>query len=131
MASLRKINKITKAGKKAGKALTKRTKVQTSLLKRKISQKQVVSARGRTSFAQAPLPSLPTSAQGFLMLSTAIKSWKYSPKKRILTLTWVSGHVYNYFDVPASVIQHLENAPSKGRYVYYNVRTSFKYTRVK
>ena len=131
MASLRKLNKITKAGKKAAKALTKRTRVQTSFLGRKVSQKQVVSRRGRTSFAQAPLPSLPTSAQGFLMLSTAIRSWTYKIRKKILRITWVSGHVYDYFDVPAVVVQHLENAPSKGRYVYYNIRTSYKYTRVR
>ena len=132
MASLRKLNKITKAGKK----LAKRRELETigqkrGFLRKSFEVKKVISERGRVSFAQAPLVGQPTTPQPFMLESSVISRFKYRIKKQILRIWFQSGHIYDYFGVPASAVQQLANAPSKGRYFYYNIRTSYKYTRVK
>jgi len=95
----------------------------------------VVSPRGRDLAHPKPdwkpSPGMPQSKQDFFLTSRAIRTMAYDYKKRILQIQYQNGSVYNYFDVPELTWIALKNAPSKGRYVYYNIRTSFKYTRVK
>lgn len=132
MASLRKLNKITKAGKKLAKTLERETIARKrGFLRKSFEVKKVISERGRVSFAQAPLVGQPTTPQAFTLESSVISRFKYRVKKRILRIWFQSGYIYDYFDVPLVRVQQLAVAPSKGRYFYYNIRTSFKYTRVK
>jgi hypothetical protein len=70
-------------------------------------------------------------------LSTAIVSFTYIPERRFLMLHWwkdwkkkIEGPKYGYFNVPMDVYIELVRASSKGRYIYYNVRTSFPYVRM-
>lgn len=96
-----------------------------------IEVKRVISLRGRVSHAQAPLVGMPTTPQDFLLGSSVINSYKYWTKEHRLRIWFVSGHVYDYYDVPAKVIHQLGLAPSKGRYFYYDIRKSFKYKQIK
>lgn len=52
------------------------------------------------------------------MPSTVIKTWVYAPERRVLTVTFVSGRVYAYQDVPAEVAEGFRLAFAKG--VYFN-----------
>jgi hypothetical protein len=74
---------------------------------------------------------------GHGLLSTAIVSFEYYPEQEMLILVWwkdwkkgIAGPAYAYFSVPFDVYEGLLKASSKGRYVYYNIRTSFKYKRL-
>lgn len=92
--------------------------------------KEVVSPRGRVSVAEAAAPGQPITPQTTLLLSTAIRKYKYNLRSKILRIWFVNGGSYDYFDVPESIIYDLDRAPSKGRYFYYNIRTSFKFNKV-
>ena len=71
------------------------------------------------------------------LLSTAIVSYEYFPDRQMLVLTWwrnwkkkIKGPEYAYFNVPGGVYEALVRASSKGRYIYYNIRTSYPYKRL-
>ena len=95
----------------------------------------VVSPRGRDlarpTPGMEPSAAMPQTQQDFFFTSRAIRTMAYDYKKHILQIQWQSGDVYNYYDVPELIWIALKNASSKGRYVYYNIRTSYRYTRVK
>ena len=107
---------------------TRRAQLRVGL--KKLEAKAVVSARGRTSVMEAAAPGQPVTPQTTLLLSTAIKRYKYNLRSRVLRIWFVNGGSYDYFDVPESIIYDLDRAPSKGRYFYYNIRTSFKFQKV-
>ncbi|MFQ9516420.1 MAG: KTSC domain-containing protein [Eubacterium sp.] len=47
-----------------------------------------------------------------------------------LRISFHSGGVYDYYNVPASVYENLMNAPSKGKYHAYNIKGVYRYSRV-
>ena len=98
---------------------------------KKIEAKRVVSRRGRTHPMEAPLPGMPEQPQKLLLDSTAIRRFKYFIEQKRLRIWWVEGGVYDYYNVPESVVLTLADAPSKGRYIYYNIRTSYEYKRIR
>jgi hypothetical protein len=59
-----------------------------------------------------------------------IDSYRYEPDRRVLLITFVSGQVYAYFDVPPEVHAGLRNASSRGRYFASHVRDRFPYRRL-
>jgi hypothetical protein len=69
--------------------------------------------------------------------STAIYAMKYDPKTNLLWITFWGykqryvGSTYVYYRVPYDIWVGLNEASSKGRFFYYNIRTSFQYSRVK
>lgn len=82
-----------------------------------------------------PFSETRTLAHG--LQSTAIVSFEYYPTRNLLILVWwknwkkgIKGSEYAYFDVPHEIYEGLLQASSKGRFVYYNIRTSFKYMRL-
>lgn len=122
------IKKIKKAVKRR-----KRT-VKAKIAARKIEFKtivtDVISPRGRPTFAAAPTPGQPQTPQDIFTTSTAIAAYRYSPTQRILQIDFVKGGTYNYFNVPRFTVMALGRAQSKGRYFYYNIRTTFQFQRV-
>jgi len=64
-----------------------------------------------------------------LMPSTAIRNYCYDTAERSLTIQFVSGQAYSYFDVPAPVAWGLAEAFSKGRYFQQHIRDQFDYRR--
>lgn len=61
------------------------------------------------------------------MLSTVIQNFSYDSARSILTITFVSGSVYHYKNVPRKVYRSLRIASSKGRYFNRSIRDQFEY----
>jgi hypothetical protein len=59
------------------------------------------------------------------MPSSVIKAWDYDPQGQVLTITFVSGRVYAYADVPADVAEGMGLAFAKGEYFNKAVRDRF------
>ncbi|MDR6530304.1 hypothetical protein J2800_001040 [Caulobacter rhizosphaerae] len=62
------------------------------------------------------------------MPSTVIKAWAYAPERQVLTVTFVSGCVYDYADVPAEVAEGFRLAFAKGQYFNRVIRDRFRAT---
>jgi hypothetical protein len=66
--------------------------------------------------------------------SETIRSLGYDESSETLEIEFASGAVYQYFDVPISVIAELDRVEtygeSIGSYVQRQIRPSFRYARV-
>ncbi|MCW5234342.1 KTSC domain-containing protein [Verminephrobacter eiseniae] len=62
--------------------------------------------------------------------SSNITQFAYDRERQVLTVEFHGGRVYNYFDVPESVFEEMQNAPSKGKYLAYQIKGSYRYARV-
>ena len=124
-----KRHKVSKVSARKRRQSLKRSQVRVR--KSHLEVRRAVSQRGRTHPMEAPLPGMPEGPQELLMESTAIKRFKYYIEERRLRIWFVKKGVYDYFKVPESVVIALAQAQSKGRYFYYNIRTSYKYSRIR
>ena len=88
---------------------------QLRIRKRTLEVRRAVSLRGRTQLMEAPSPGQPTLPQDITAESTAIRRFKYFIEDRRLRIWFTSGHVYDYRNVPESVVIILAQAQSKGR----------------
>ena len=88
---------------------------QLRIRKRTLEVRRAISLRGRTQLLEAPLPGQPTLPQTLTAESTAIRRFKYFIEQRRLRIWFTTGHVYDYFNVPESVVLILAQAQSKGR----------------
>ena len=104
---------------------------QLRIRKKTLEVRRAISPRGRTQLMEAPAPGQPQQAQVLLVESTAIRRFKYFIETQRLRIWFVKGGVYDYFGVPESVVMILSRAQSKGRYFYYNIRTSYEYLRIR
>jgi lysyl-tRNA synthetase class 2 len=59
-----------------------------------------------------------------------IKQFTHDVKTQTLTIEFDSGSVYEYFKVPPSVKEGLDNAPSKGQYFNKFIKGKFKYEQL-
>ena len=106
--------------------------------KAKIIEPSAVSYRYKAHLIEPERPFADDRGKyGHGVQSTAIVSFEYYPTRNLLVLIWwkdwkkgIVGSEYAYFDVPWNIYEGLIQASSKGRYVYYNIRTSFKYLRL-
>lgn len=62
--------------------------------------------------------------------SSNIDSFQYDFEEQELTVTFVSGWVYIYYDVGEEVVREWMNAPSKGVYHAYNIKWDYSYNRI-
>ena len=60
------------------------------------------------------------------MPSTVIRQFSYAPQERRLTVTFVTGRVYEYFDVSSAVAEDFRAAFSKGAFFNRNVRDRYR-----
>jgi hypothetical protein len=63
------------------------------------------------------------------MPSSVIRSYQHDADKNILTITFVSGTVYQYLNVPESVYLKMKARISKG--IFFNQHIKDKYEAVK
>ncbi|TXF79033.1 KTSC domain-containing protein [Chryseobacterium sp.] len=63
------------------------------------------------------------------MPSSVIKKYFYRPEQEILTIIYVSGSVYDYFDVPQAVFDDFRAAYSKGVFLNKNIKPFYRYER--
>jgi lysyl-tRNA synthetase class 2 len=61
--------------------------------------------------------------------SSVIRDYSYDQARRVLTITFVSGDTYDYFDVPRDVYEDLRAAGSRGRYFAASIRNRFSFRR--
>ncbi|HET7849976.1 MAG TPA: KTSC domain-containing protein [Pseudolabrys sp.] len=64
------------------------------------------------------------------MPSTAIKDHDYDAALRQLAITFVTGRIYVYFDVPLEVADSLEHASSKGAYFNRHIRDRYDFREI-
>lgn len=64
------------------------------------------------------------------MPSSVIKHFNYNEKSNTLKITFVSGLVYAYKNVPQQVYELLVIAGSKGRYFNYYIKDKFKFRKL-
>ena len=88
---------------------------QLRVRKKTLEVRRAISLRGRTQLMEAPAPGQPLQAQVLTAESTAIKRFKYFIEEKRLRIWFTTGHVYDYFNVPESIVIILSQAQSKGR----------------
>jgi lysyl-tRNA synthetase class 2 len=62
--------------------------------------------------------------------STAIKAFDYDADKKLLNVSFGSGGVYQYHDVPPAIYKELMASPSVGQYFNAHIRDKFGFDRV-
>ena len=64
------------------------------------------------------------------MPSSVIAHMDYNTETQTLRVTYVSGNVYDYKQVPKKVYQHLKAAPSKGKYLNEQIKGHFEFEKI-
>ena len=64
------------------------------------------------------------------MPSTVIASMKYDIETSVLRITFVSGMVYDYKDVPVEIYTQLKTSKSKGIYFNKNIKNQYEFEKV-
>jgi hypothetical protein len=64
------------------------------------------------------------------MPSTVIKQYNYFPELKILEITFVSGLIYEYLDVPEKTFKMLDVSGSKGRYFNRYIKDKFQFKKL-
>ena len=64
------------------------------------------------------------------MPSTVIRDYRYDPDRRVLTITFVSGERYAYFDVPGMIYDGMRVAGSRGRFFSERIRDRYRFERL-
>jgi lysyl-tRNA synthetase class 2 len=64
------------------------------------------------------------------MPSSVISSFTYQPERRRLIVTFVTGRVYEYDDVPANVATNFRASFSKGVYFNAHIRDHYKFREI-
>jgi len=63
--------------------------------------------------------------------STAVRPTAYRAGERALDVTFVSGHVYRYFDVPAEVYDRFRVAESAGHFLHGEILDQYDFKRLR
>lgn len=61
--------------------------------------------------------------------SSNLKSVGYNKNKKVLEIEFLSGGVYQYFEVPKDVHTDLLNAESKGKYFHAFIKNKYQYKK--
>ncbi|MEJ7692414.1 KTSC domain-containing protein [Daejeonella sp.] len=64
------------------------------------------------------------------MPSSVVDTINYFPETLILRVTFVSGLIYDYKDVPSQVFKALKVAGSKGRFFNFHIKGKYEYDRI-
>jgi len=65
-----------------------------------------------------------------MMPSTVISHMNYNAGEETLTITFVSGEVYEYRDVPVEVFAEMKAARSKGTYLNQHIKGRFAFEKI-
>lgn len=61
--------------------------------------------------------------------SSTVSRFGYDEANRILTVDFIKGGTYNYFDVPEAVFNLMCDAPSKGQFLAREIKPNYRYAR--
>ena len=62
--------------------------------------------------------------------SSTIARFGYDSQTQVLTIEFMNGGRYNYYDVPAAVFERMKAAPSKGQFLAQNIKNIYRYARM-
>ena len=65
------------------------------------------------------------------MPSSVVAAMEYNESMATLRITYVSGKVYDYKNVPTDVYEEMKEAESKGTFLNYRIKGKYRYKRVK
>lgn len=64
------------------------------------------------------------------MPSMVIKKYEYRPEINVLTITFVSGAVYDYLYVPEEVYNQMKSVISKGTFFNEHIKDKYDFVKV-
>ena len=64
------------------------------------------------------------------MPSSVISKFNYDPETETLSVTYVSGAVYDYLKVPEEKYLAMKNASSKGTYLNQHIKVNYEFRKV-
>ena len=62
--------------------------------------------------------------------SSNIVSVGYDEPSQTLEVEFMSGMIYQYYNVSSALYEELMRAPSKGQFINFNIRNAYPYSRV-
>lgn len=65
------------------------------------------------------------------MPSSVVAAFKYNPAHHILRITYVSGKVYDYKNVPETVYNEMKEASSKGTFLNNVIKRNYAFKKVR
>ena len=68
--------------------------------------------------------------QKYSVASSNIASVGYDSATETLEVEFLNGSVYQYYNVPENVYSDLMRESSKGRFLHYNIKNAYPYSRV-
>ena len=64
------------------------------------------------------------------VLSSNVRSVGYDARTETLEVEFHGGHVYQYYGVPELVYEEMMRAPSKGRFLNFEIRNAYPHSRI-
>jgi hypothetical protein len=65
------------------------------------------------------------------MPSSVVQSFTYDAGHRRLRIVYISGNVYDYLQVPASIYRAMKEAGSKGTFLNTRIKGRYEFERVR
>tara|TARA_B110001469_G_C9597849_1_gene296937 strand:- start:892 stop:1104 length:213 start_codon:yes stop_codon:yes gene_type:complete len=62
--------------------------------------------------------------------SSNLERFGYDSSDMVLRVEFKSGGTYDYFDVPESIFEQMQAAPSRGSFLAQNIKGVYRYARV-
>jgi KTSC domain len=62
--------------------------------------------------------------------SSNIARYRYVSESQVLEVEFLRGGTYRYFDVPETLFQLMNGAPSKGQFLAQQVKGKYRYARM-
>lgn len=62
--------------------------------------------------------------------SSNVEAIGYDKESETLQVEFKNGGIYQYFDVPQHIFQESHNADSIGKYLAYNIKGNYRYSKV-
>ena len=64
------------------------------------------------------------------MPSSVIRKYEYNAEAEVLTITFVSGIIYDYLEVPEQVYLQMKSTLAKGIFFNQHIKDKYKWKRV-
>lgn len=62
--------------------------------------------------------------------SSHLQSYDYDPESRTLLITFVTGAIYRYYDVPQTEYWNLVQSGGAGSYFHAKIRNNYSFTKI-
>ena len=66
-----------------------------------------------------------------IMPSTVIDYFRYDSDKQCLIITFLSGNIYSYKDVPEKVYKQMKASQSKGKYFNHIIKDKYSFEKLR